>query len=471
MKGDIIGGGGDESGSVFAEDNLGSVKVGGDLVEEAACGADPSSRRAMCPPRRSGGGILGGDGVNSGYLKIFGSIGKIQAGVDVEGGLGAGSGGIYVGGNVTSLGIKGSLLGGDGNESGEVFVVNKTGKASIGGDIVGGDGAVSGNLQVRGGAKSVVIGGSLIGGAGNDTGTIYFPFGVVTTLTLKGDLVGGSISGAVSLTSSGKIEGYSAGKLAIGGSVVAGVDNSTGALLKAGGIYIANDAQSIAIKGNVIGNDTHAVDIVTRGQVTPAADTDLALGSLVVSGYVKNTQVLAGFDGTLAPVNGNAQIGKIVVGKDWTASSVSAGVMDVDADGFGDGDDSVINNLFDSTISRIASIVIKGSVQRHAPLRATNSASWRRRSARFQIGSRKLALDGGIEGEIFPLASVTNDVTAREVIIIQPPALRGLPSPDLHLYLPDVGNQKARAPGHERRGGFQCDRPYPRRNRARKSSV
>lgn len=416
VKGSVIGGVGAESGSIFAEQSLGSIKVGGDLTGGDGMRSGSIIAQETLSSGVIGGDIVGGDGTNSGFLKVFGNSGKIQAGGDVEGGFGSGSGGIYVGGGIPSIGIKGSILGGGGSESGEVFIGNKTGKAVIGGDIIGGEGDISGNLQVRVGAASVVVGGSLIGGSGDDTGTIYFPFAAVNSLSVKNDIVGGSISGAASLTSSGKVEGYAVGKLSVGGSLVAGVDNSTGTLLKSGGIYIANDAQSIAIKGSVAGNETHAADIVTRGEVTPVAGTDLALGSLAVSGSVKYAQVLAGFDGTLVPVNGNAQIGKISVGKDWVASSISAGVSDVDGDGYGDSDDMVVNSVSDTTISRIASIVIKGSLQ-GTPAAGDQYGFVAEDIGAVQIGSKKVVL-GPAEGEVVQLASVTNDVTLREILVV-----------------------------------------------------
>lgn len=400
IGGDIVGGSGQNSGQIFGQNGMTSAMIGGDLI--------------------------GGDGANSGHVRTgpFGIVGKLQIGGDILGASGTGSGSVFVGDDLTSLIVKGSIVGGDGAQSGQVFVstLGHTGKAQIGGDIRGGQAAVSGNLQLQGGVDSLTIGGSVLGGTADNTGVVYLTIAGAGSVQIKGNLVGGSISGTDSLSGSGKIEATRIGKLTIGGSIFAGTDNSTGALQKSGGIFVHNDIGSVSIKGSLIGSAESPAAIVARGQQGPAAGSDVALGGLTVGGNVQNALILAGYDGAAAnpltaPVNGNAQIGKVSVGKHWVASSIAAGITDTDGDGFGGLDDEVINNLLDTTISRIASIVIKGNLYGSAAA-GDGFGFVAQEIGSFQIGGRKLALTPGIANDLFPLAPVTNDVTLREVIIV-----------------------------------------------------
>ena len=69
---------------------------------------------------------------------------------------------------------------------------------------------------------------------------------------------------------------------------------------------------------------------------------------------------------TVAPANGNAQIGPVTGGGNWIASDLIAGVQEAaGASGFGGSGDALINPPSNpaASIAKIASIVIKGIVE------------------------------------------------------------------------------------------------------------
>jgi len=241
---------------------------------------------------------------------------------------------------------------------------------TITGSLVGGAGDSSGQVSSVGNLTSVTIGGSLIGGSGaNGSGNIVAAFGELTTLTINGDIRGGAASGSVNLTSSGGVFASRIGTLTLGGSLVAGVDSTSGTFRDNGAIRVANDIGSATIKGSIIGNTTNRALITARGQLAPAGTTDLAIGKLTVTGRVEHSLIHAGesFPDFGAPSvrNADAQIGPVVIGHDWIASDLVAGAVD-GGNGFG--------NLLDAKISgggvkdvatvfsRITSIVIGGQV-------------------------------------------------------------------------------------------------------------
>jgi hypothetical protein len=60
-------------------------------------------------------------------------------------------------------------------------------------------------------------------------------------------------------------------------------------------------------------------------------------------------------------VNPDATIGRVLVKGDWKASSLVAGVDDVTNDGFGRNDVVITGDTTPGVISKIASVVIKGT--------------------------------------------------------------------------------------------------------------
>jgi hypothetical protein len=309
-------------------------------------------------------------------------MGSIKIGHDVRGGQGTKSGFIESPGKLASISIAGSLVGGTGSESGGIFSAGDMGAVRIGHDVQGGQGEQSGLIRSVGKLASVSIGGSLVGGALNRSGAILGDGGI-GAVTIAHDLAGASISGSqAGMVTSGAVVSTAGriGSVIIGGSVLAGRDDSIGgALVDNAAIRAQVDIGSLVVKGGVMGTlgnggDVTPVIFSAVGQAVPTATTDLAIGRISIGRSVERLHVLAGHQANGGePANGNAQIGTVTVGGDWLASSIVAGAENYglngtddtpgsdDDIGFGDGRDHIINNLPDS-IAKIASITIKGVI-------------------------------------------------------------------------------------------------------------
>ena len=136
-----------------------------------------------------------------------------------------------------------------------------------------------------------------------------------------------------------------------------------------------------------------------------------------MTGNFANSQILAGYDLTGAPVNADASIGIVKVKGNWTASDLVAGVVDTLGDGFGNSDDAKISGGIDiaSRFSQIAVIVVKGTVEGSA-----GSADHFGFSAQsiltFNLSGSILPLDSLIALQVFELGTLA-DVTVREVSV------------------------------------------------------
>ncbi len=207
------------------------------------------------------------------------------------------------------------------------------------------------------------------------------------------------------------------------GSIIAGTDTSTNGRLGCNGAIIAvHDLGTITVKSSLVGNVTPngltRVLIAAVGQAAPSATLDLAIGKLSVGGRVEHAQILAGHDSTVfatpAPANSNASIGAITVGGDWRASSVSAGIQDTSANGFGNADDTLIAQPpADAILARIASVTIKGLIL-GPPAVGDHYGFTAQQIGAFSVSGTKLTLTANTDLPI-PLAPLTNDVFLREV--------------------------------------------------------
>src|SRR5205823_11370511 len=110
-----------------------------------------------------------------------------------------------------------------------------------------------------------------------------------------------------------------------------------------------NDIGSLTVGGSLIGNagdgtpaNLSPVIISARGQVLQRFGTDVAMGKITIGGNVEFGQILAGYDIGLIPKNADAQIGAVIVGGDWIASSLAAGVVD-GGNGFGNSKNAKIS--------------------------------------------------------------------------------------------------------------------------------
>lgn len=347
---DLRGGAGDFSGRILAGSNLGTVTIGGS--------------------------IIGGAGSQSGSLGASVDMLAVKVGHDVLGGGGGLSGSIAAG-TIAGVTIGGSLVGSTAASSGHVFSAGQIGPISIGQDLVGGSADSAGSIRT-GIMSSVKIGGSILGGTANFTG--YVEGSGISSLTIGLDLQGGSINtGAASdLLYSGSVRSTSRmGPIIIGGSLRAGIDNSSSfALVHGASIHSAVDILSLTVKGSLVGNQTGVdlshVTIYAGENTSTLTSSSPALGKTNITGRVEHALILAGYGVGPEPTdplrgfNPDAQIGAVTVGGDWIASSLVAGVQNSGGvTHFGDSNDLKIQNptIDDPGInSKIASITVNGRV-------------------------------------------------------------------------------------------------------------
>ncbi len=410
---DVLGGSGPSAGSIGSNGQVGAVKIFGSLVGGSNTDTGKISSAGNMGAVTIYHNVQGGSGPDSGFIfsgaklgvvKIFGSLigdantnsgailstgdmSAVTISHDVRGSSGFGSGRIQSNGTLALVGgvtIGGSLIGGSNIgmagspiSSGSIFSAGDMGVVKIADDVLGGTG-YGGIIQSNGKLAGVQIGGSLIGGLSTDSGGsgVIFSIGNMGAVTIGHDLTGGSITLSDSLDRSGYIES-SAGQIVsvtIGGSIISGLDGSSGVLTRNASIRAANDIGSLVVAGSIIGHgDTGSggspVVISARGRLTPTATTDLAIGSITVGtvadgGRVEFANILAGYNTALTGVNADAQIGAVLVRGDWAASNLVAGASNSGFPSFGDANDAKITGGTDTVgiLSRIASITINGQV-------------------------------------------------------------------------------------------------------------
>ncbi len=402
--GSLIGGSNNDTGEIASSLAMGKVTIGGNVV--GGSGLDSgliisNDTLGVIGGVQIGGSLLGGNSDptifarGSGAIVSTGNMGLVSIGHDVVGSSGFGSGHIQSGnspgtGNLAGVHIGGSLFGGShvGTPispvaSGGILSFGNMGPVSIGYDVVGGTG-FGGQIHSVGTLGNVQIGGSLIGGGSTVSGVSgeIFSIGDMGAVTIGQDFTGASITGMDSLDRSGYITSTTGriSGVSIGGSIISGIDNSSGALTRNASIRAANDIGFLYVGGSVIGNDVTGngaspVVISARGQLTPSATSDLAIGPITVGGVVEFANFLAGYGISLNALNRDAGIGLVNVGGYWAASNLVAGVMNLGADGlaggsgvnadntnFGDGFDTPIPGGTVPIIAKIAGIKIGGQV-------------------------------------------------------------------------------------------------------------
>ncbi len=394
VSGDLVGGAVSSSGFITSGGSIGSVTIGGDVI---------------------GAGSIGS--VKTGFIASTGSIGKVNIGGDLVGGIGQSSGTVHAGlagadrnAEIGSLTIGGGIIGGAGDFSGSVVGESKLGKILVKGvgvevAVQGGAGDFSGVIHSNGGIESVTLAGHLKGGGGDTSGGII-GHGLVKKVSITGDVIGaaGARSGGVfsfdpdfatggvgqlgSISITGLLQGgvgsdsgrihadaaISAVKIGavhtveLGGAgsaaIVAGDGSGAGRI---GSIFVNNDLIGATIRaGFDIGSLTVKGDVTDSiitaiGQAVQKGSSDVAIGKVSINGNVSDSEILAGYS-AFSGVNADAQIGSVKVAGNWTASSLVAGVLDTLGSGFGNSDDAALNGGSSSIVSRIAGVIIGGTV-------------------------------------------------------------------------------------------------------------
>ena len=363
IGGSLKGGGGDKSGQVFAASDLGNILIGRNLVGahgkdsgQVLCGRDMGSVTIK-------GSIRGGTNDWSGRVYAGGEMGAVRITGDVVGGDGKESGRVD-GRGMPSVVVSGSVRGGKGEASGGIEGrVGGIATFTVNGDVVGGSGVASGTI----GANQlgiVSLGGSLIGGTSSYSGQVYST-NAINNLTIAGNIRGGSATGTKDLVLTGIVRSASGriDVMTVGGSLIAGTDTTSGVFEDNGAIRAGDNIGRLSIRGSVVGNATHAALISARGQEAPPAGSDVAIGTINVTGRVEYALIQAGID-AFGSTNADAQIGTVTVGGDWIASSLVAGAQ-AGADGvFGTQDDGKLSGGKDvaGVFSRISNVIIGGQV-------------------------------------------------------------------------------------------------------------
>jgi hypothetical protein len=263
------------------------------------------------------------------------------------------------------------------------------------GNILGGVGAQSGQLVSAGGMGQVTAG-NLVIGAGELSGLVRAGLGGTGTgnvAALKLGNLGLAASGAVPAVAGGTVE--------VSGTITQfTAGNLLSAEVHAGRI------------GSFTANSLVGSIVTAEGGATAKARTDLALGKITIAHDVISSTIYAGYDLETQPVNGHAQIGAVVVNGNWTASSLVAGIKDAQANDFGDADDTAIaTNDGSALLSKIASVVIKGSVT------GTQTGGDHFGFVAEQIGS--VTIQGHpihLVQNVAEIAATTQDVSVRVVV-------------------------------------------------------
>ena len=300
--------------------DLGNVTVKGDLGTIDVGDADFADTALAKLSVRSLGryGVATLANTTDSATDIFGALGTL----DVKGDV------FEVSVNLTAAGstigvvkIGGSLIGGPGNSSGAIQVAVGHRQNHHRRRRAGWRWPRVGRIFSTGSIDSVSIGGSIRGGAGQSSGNLL---GVLGTVKVKGDVVGGTGSFSGLIQSIGDV-----GAITIGGSL------KGAAGFVSANINVSGDLKSVKIGGDMLGSEGDQ-----SGRIFTSGD----LLALTIGGS------LAGGSGSdSGEVTSIGNIGPIKIGRDFTGGSVL-------------GADSNFNTGYIQSLGRIASISVGGSI-------------------------------------------------------------------------------------------------------------
>ena len=127
---------------------------------------------------------------------------------------------------------------------------------------------------------------------------------------------------------------------------------------------------------------------------------------------MENALILAGYNRGLQPRNPDASIGKVSVNGNWTASSVVAGVSDPSDNGFGRDDALITGDGTPALVSRIASVIIKGTAM-GSGTPTDHSAITAQKISSLRISGIKVPLTDGTDN--LPLDPIRQNFRAVEI--------------------------------------------------------
>ena len=254
-----------------------------------------------------GGSLIGPKipiGATTGGINASGNIGSAKVGIDLVGGVDSGSGTISSGGTIGAVTVGGSLLGGSGSVSGSLQATGGFGAVKILGDVRGGTASDAGAIITGGPVKSIYIGGNLVGGTAQYAGSITTHIGgedaaPIGSVTIKHSLIGGTHA----LT--GILAGATLGAVKIGGDV-RGVSAAVTAKIVAEGLLTPTSLKaalaigSVTVAGTVRFGEILAGYTVSGGTAAVASNADVQIGVVTVTGDWEASTIAAG-----ALANGN----------------------------------------------------------------------------------------------------------------------------------------------------------------------
>lgn len=424
------------------------------------------------------GNIQGGAGLNSGSIQSF--IAKtVTVNGNVIGGSGSNSGAIrsydydfpngeFVAGKLGTVNVTGILAGGDGGRSGaissdsgiaSVTVSNFQGGNSVtGGRIVAGAGLHGGGIGVlsikqygdsthRGGTVDVYgsVGKMTTGaitqaliyvqdaiGALNVTGSVADtlmaaggenPYLGKANIGIGTMTITGAVTDSEIRVGRGLLDDVQNEHAQLGTAKITGHWSSSALLAGAIGTLTTGNVEDVKIAAqdsitalNIHGQLVDSI-ITARGQAAFNGKTDLAIGSITVTGHVSTTTFKAGYGIDGEALNGHAQIGAVKVTGNWTNSNLVAGVQDAGATGFGDTGDTIIPVAATTVKARIASVVIGGTVD------STGAGQYgfvAQEIGSFKSSQGTLALNA-TAGQFFSYAGTTGGATTTIREVLPPP--------------------------------------------------
>ena len=190
---------------------------------------------------------------------------------------------------------------------------------------------------------------------------------------------------------------------------------------KLGALTIKTDASRVTIAAQTIGAikalNLDGVIILASGVLNPAKLANaIAIKSLTISGSVRDSQILVGYDVSGNAMNADVQIGAVKVLGQWVASNLAAGAH-AGSDGiFSTADDAVILGG-NAIVSKIASITIAGAAFGTSDNLRDGFGFVAEEIGSVSIGKAKLPLAKGARNDLSPLlAGLTGDLRVREVV-------------------------------------------------------
>ncbi|MDB6172845.1 MAG: hypothetical protein JWL59_2156 [Chthoniobacteraceae bacterium] len=378
----IVGGASANSAQILGDVNSGAT-IGKVSVTGAVIGGTADSSgliQAISIGNISLGSLQGGSGLHSGtVIANGGRLGNVTVHGDVKGDTAGAastsdelvvSGSIFASQGIGKVIVEGNLQGGVSPNSGSIQTNGNIASIVIGKNLVGGAGSLSGAIGFVA-SSSIRIDGDILGGTGNDSGGITAE-GNLGKIVVNGDIKGGNSTVNKTLIRSGFIKAAQISSVTVGGDLVAGTDGTgvnAGRLAASGAILVSGGIGSLTIAGSVTGNEGFSALISADSfkSITLATHAGASVKfAEILAGYrdaftVDSSGKLLGVARLGVALNSGAQIGKVLIGGTIEATDIVAGAVP-GADGrFGTLDDGP-KNASSPLLSRIASVIVKGSV-------------------------------------------------------------------------------------------------------------